>query len=626
MKNKILVSLFSLVFSTSVLWSQTTAIPDANFENYLETHDVNGNVVALGDDASMGDGIDGNGLVLTNRINSVIILNVSSLDISTLSGIEDFDSLENLICNSNNLVSLDVSNNSNLKTLLCSSNQLSGLDILSNTNLEDLDCSSNQITTLNISNNLLLKGINCSNNRITAMDVSQNTDLTSLAISNNRLSNLVVANNINLENLYCASNQISTLNLSANTNLRVLDASNNLISSLDLSIINTVICPDPQTDPLTVCQGGATINVSNNQLTSLVVANGFNDLITIFNSENNPDLFCIQVDAGYTPNSNWAKDDWTYYGETTCIDIYTYVPDDNFEAYLEANGLGDGINNNNLVLTSAIRSELALNISNQNIDDLTGIEDFTALQTLNCSANNLEEINLSNNTALINFDGSNNNLASIDLSNNIGLGIFDISFNSLSDLDINNNLSITNLNCSNNSIQSLNLSNHNALTDFNCDSNVLEVLNIQNGQNVNLANFSAINNASLSCIETDTGSVPAGVTWNIDATASYAITCGTYVPDDAFENYLETNGLGDGIANNNYVSTASAIAFAGTLNITGLGVSDLTGIQDFTALTVLNCSNNNIIELNLVTNTALTSIICNNNALEFVDIRNGNNN
>ncbi|GAA4974842.1 T9SS type A sorting domain-containing protein [Algibacter aquimarinus] len=624
MKNNILILV--ILFVPYFIVAQTTAILDANFEDYLETHDANGGLVDVGDENSMGDGIAGNNLVLTNRIDSVTLLVIDNLNISDLTGIESFVGLETLICSNNNIQSIDVSNNTSLISLLCGSNRLATINILSNSNLEVLDCSENLISGLNVSSNTNLREITCSNNRITDIDVGLNTDLVSLTISNNRLSSLLVGNNINLENLFCASNQISTLNLSANTSLKVLDASNNLISSLDLSSINTVICPDPQTNPETICQGGATINVSNNKLTSLVVANGFNDLVTSFKSENNPDLFCIQVDVGFAPNANWTKDDWTYYGESNCLDIYTYVPDDNFEAYLESNGLGDGINNNNLVLTSAIGSELALNISNLNIEDLTGIEDFNALQTLNCSDNNLDEINISNNIALINFNGSNNNLISLDLSGNVGLSILDISFNSLSDLDISTNLSISNLNCSNNNIQSLNLSSLNALTNFNCDSNTLEVLNIQNGQNLNLTNFSAINNANLSCVETDTGAVPVGVTWAIDVTASYAINCGTYVPDDAFENYLEINGLGDGIANNNYVSTASAIAFAGTLNVAGLGISDLTGIQDFTALTILNCSNNNIIELNLVANTALTSITCNSNALlEFVDIRNGNN-
>ena len=48
----------------------------------------------------------------------------------------------------------------------------------------------------------------------------------------------------------------------------------------------------------------------------------------------------------------------------------TYVPDDNFEAYLEANGMGDGIALNDSVFTSAIDTVAYLDLSNKNISDL----------------------------------------------------------------------------------------------------------------------------------------------------------------------------------------------------------------------------------------------------------------
>ena len=65
----------------------------------------------------------------------------------------------------------------------------------------------------------------------------------------------------------------------------------------------------------------------------------------------------------------------------------TSVPDDNFEAFLEANGMGDGVPNNDLVTTANISSVTDLIISLQSISDLTGIEDFVALEVLNCSSN-----------------------------------------------------------------------------------------------------------------------------------------------------------------------------------------------------------------------------------------------
>ena len=60
----------------------------------------------------------------------------------------------------------------------------------------------------------------------------------------------------------------------------------------------------------------------------------------------------------------------------------TYVPDDNFEAYLEANGMGNGIANDDSVLTSNINNVSNLDVSNQNISDLTGIEGFYSLEYL----------------------------------------------------------------------------------------------------------------------------------------------------------------------------------------------------------------------------------------------------
>ncbi|MBT3611588.1 MAG: hypothetical protein HN522_01420, partial [Flavobacteriales bacterium] len=56
----------------------------------------------------------------------------------------------------------------------------------------------------------------------------------------------------------------------------------------------------------------------------------------------------------------------------------------------------------------------------------------------------------------------------------------------------------------------------------------------------------------------------------------------TYVPDDNFEAYLEANGMGNSIANDDYVTTAN-INTVSNLNVQALSISDLTGIEDFTA-------------------------------------------
>ena len=73
----------------------------------------------------------------------------------------------------------------------------------------------------------------------------------------------------------------------------------------------------------------------------------------------------------------------------------TYVPDDNFEAYLEANGMGNGIANDDSVLTANINSVTFSDVSSQNISNLTGIEDFTAITILWCQNNQLTILDVS---------------------------------------------------------------------------------------------------------------------------------------------------------------------------------------------------------------------------------------
>ena len=79
----------------------------------------------------------------------------------------------------------------------------------------------------------------------------------------------------------------------------------------------------------------------------------------------------------------------------------TYVPDDNFEAYLESNGMGNGIANDDYVTTANINTVTFLNVNNQNIADLTGIEDFSACDSLNCWGNQITSLDVSNNIAYV---------------------------------------------------------------------------------------------------------------------------------------------------------------------------------------------------------------------------------
>jgi len=96
----------------------------------------------------------------------------------------------------------------------------------------------------------------------------------------------------------------------------------------------------------------------------------------------------------------------------------------------------------------------------------------------------------------------------------------------------------------------------------------------------------------------------------------------TYVPDDNFEAVLESILVGNGIANDDSVST-NAIRMVTQLNLVGLGISDLTGIEGFDSLQILECSDNHLTTLDMNSNTVLTYLDCNNNQLISLDVNTG---
>ena len=139
----------------------------------------------------------------------------------------------------------------------------------------------------------------------------------------------------------------------------------------------------------------------------------------------------------------------------------TYVPDDNFENYLESNNLGDGIQLNDSINSISIEMLMFLDVSNQNISDLTGIKDFIAIRELNCGSNQL---------------------TSLDLSQNIYIDELECSFNQITYLDLSNNTE---------------------LTKIYIDDNQLTYLDLRNGNNSNIIDFYASYNPNLTCINVD---------------------------------------------------------------------------------------------------------------------------
>ena len=224
----------------------------------------------------------------------------------------------------------------------------------------------------------------------------------------------------------------------------------------------------------------------------------------------------------------------------------TYVPDNVFESYLENNGMGNGIPNDDYVTTANISGVTSLDVSGEGVSDLTGIEDFTNLNYLDCYDNYLTSLDVSNCSNLVWLDCESNYITNLDLSQNlqlqtlwcydnqlqsinvvgcINLEDFEFDNNFLTSIDLSTNVNLRHIDAWTNNLTSINLSNHPNIESVEVYDNQLECLNIENGNNTNIFEFECSGNPNLSCVEVD-DPVWSTANWsNIDPQTSFSTNC-----------------------------------------------------------------------------------------------------
>ena len=157
---------------------------------------------------------------------------------------------------------------------------------------------------------------------------------------------------------------------------------------------------------------------------------------------------------------------------------YTQIPDPNFEQALidlNVDNVLDG-----QVLTASIDTLTVLNVSNKNIDDLTGIQDFTNLKILSAVWNNLTQINISNLNYLESVYVYDNNITSLSITGCPVLYEVFCQENSIDYINLQGDYSLNTLIADTNHISEIDVTGMPMLYDLILHHNQIEQIDLSN--------------------------------------------------------------------------------------------------------------------------------------------------
>ena len=303
----------------------------------------------------------------------------------------------------------------------------------------------------------------------------------------------------------------------------------------------------------------------------------------------------------------------------------TNFPDANFRNWVLAQDYGaDG-----KLIDSEIAAVRSINVSDKSIADLKGIEYFTALRVLVCYSNQLTSLDVSKNTELRTLSCYSNQLTSLDVSGCTALTTLNCDNNQLTSLDVSKNTALKTLNCSDNQLKSLDVSKNAALTKLLCYDNqirgagmatlVNSLLTVWGG-NFYVYNTDGTEGNEITTVQVKAAKAKGWDVWTSDeddypGVPGIAIDA-TNFPDENFRTYVSSNFDTD---KDTYLSD-NEIAAVTRIDVPQRSISSLKGIEFFTALTYLDCHNNQLTSLDVSKNTALEYLYCYYNQLTSLDV------
>ena len=286
--------------------------------------------------------------------------------------------------------------------------------------------------TLTLSNTPELLYLECTG--VSNLDISDNAKLIGLKCNRSNLENLDLTRNLNLRYLKCSENQFSELNLTNNRLLgQAIESTFPLIGEWD-----TII-----------------------ELSEMPVL----ESVCLWRDA---DLGSLSFDTTGSPNISITTD---------CRSNETVeIPDTAFLYALIEEGID--INEDSLISYGEALLINSLDVSRLDITSLVGIEAFINLDTLECSENLIEALDLRSNSQLKYLVCDHNQLDRLDISGNQMLETLSCVDNKLTQLDVSNNPLLASVKCYGTQINELDFEHCIRLRELRCGNSGLTKLSL----------------------------------------------------------------------------------------------------------------------------------------------------
>lgn len=164
------------------------------------------------------------------------VLDFTSQNVKSVTGLEYIKSVSGINAINNQIIEIDLSNQTELESIYIADNQLIKLDVSNNKKLITLLCNGNKLQEINLAEGGELYSLIAMDNNLTSIDISKCASLVDLFIGGNQIKELDLSQNPELKQIRSLNGQLTSIDVTKNTNLKMLQIiSNQLTAFPDLS-------------------------------------------------------------------------------------------------------------------------------------------------------------------------------------------------------------------------------------------------------------------------------------------------------------------------------------------------------------------------------------------------------